>query len=147
MWKYNLLYKPRNFQAINNATIVLNESSIVCTQHKTVHSKYFKYHWLMQNKITLSVLTQFSFSYKVFILQILGNFIDLINIKQIAYNISANKKHFLQKLYRLNHGNLTCPPCCEQFTQPTWMLPCLTPGMICSRSKLLPKITTSHPDA
>lgn len=42
---------------------------------------------------------------------------------------------------------LTCPPCSEQSTQPTWMLPCLAPGMICSRSKSLPKITTSQPDA
>jgi len=42
---------------------------------------------------------------------------------------------------------LTCPPCREQSTHPTWMFPCWAPGMIWTRSKSLPRITMSHPEA
>lgn len=42
--------------------------------------------------------------------------------------------------------SLTLPCWLEHSTQLTWMFPCLAPGMICTHSKSLAKITISQPD-
>lgn len=103
-----------------------------------VQERYKKHSWCKQNTQASNQVTEFS------------TFAQKINL--FSYNKKQQKGNRLLRspnfcLYVWHHKCLTCPPCSEQSTQPTWMLPCLAPGMICSRSKSLPKITTSQPEA
>lgn len=101
-------------------------------------------------KIILCFFAQLFFN-KMWICVFLFSFLRLKGCLNICCNVNRKNMKFciLRRWQKAEHllTLLTCPPCDEQSTHPTWILPCLAPGMICSRSKLLPKITTSQPDA